>query len=166
MEKAQGWWCEICTLQFSAYKPEQRPMMIECGHTFCGTCMTSFAGKCPKCRKQFNPERSVPNFSLLDLLENLRECKLTESTFEEPVPHVCPPPVQILVPVPFPFPVRMPVPVEVQVQPPAKETRNAAASTSGIPQATDESKEVLTAGRRTADARIGEEKKVEAFPYL
>ena len=157
MEKADAWYCEICLLQFSAYNQERRPMLLECGHTFCQTCQAGFQGKCPKCRKEFRPDWCVTNFSLLELLEKLRECKLTESTFQEPVPPKPPAPVHFMVPVPFPVP--------VLVSPPAKETRSMAVGTSGLPLAAEVVQAVPSSASTVQGERRGEPM-VNTFPYL
>lgn len=87
MEKKDGWTCSICCLQYSSYKPERKPMLLECGHTFCSTCISGIQRKCPKCRQEFDSARCRPNYSLLDLLGEMREMKLTESTVGEPAPQ-------------------------------------------------------------------------------
>ena len=84
MEKSDVLKCEICFLLFSATKLDQRPTLVKCGHTFCQKCVSGFKGKCPKCRKEFDPELCVPNFTLLGLLEHLSEGSLPEIIAEKP----------------------------------------------------------------------------------
>ena len=85
MEKSEGWSCSICCVQFSSNKEERKPMILQCGHTFCKTCISGFPAKCPKCREEFVPNQCRPNYTLLDLLGDMQKLNLTESTLQKPV---------------------------------------------------------------------------------
>jgi len=67
--------CKLCTkgYNFSNNKPL---IILYCGHTFCLSCIKA-SNDCPECRQEITAFK--PNFTLLDILENLN-VNLNEST--------------------------------------------------------------------------------------
>ena len=63
--------CSICTEIF------QKPLMVNCGHTFCKNCIVKWiernkkSSKCPLCRSPIL--LSSPNQALLELIEELND---------------------------------------------------------------------------------------------
>ena len=60
--------CAVCYRNFSA---QIVPMVLACGHSFCGDCVR-LVTTCPMCRKRLtNNNRAKTNFSMLSLLEKM-----------------------------------------------------------------------------------------------
>ncbi|XP_005986962.1 E3 ubiquitin-protein ligase TRIM50 [Latimeria chalumnae] len=64
--------CPICLEVF------KEPLMLQCGHSYCKSCLTSLSGElegqvlCPVCRKEVDFNTSPPNVSLARIIEALQ----------------------------------------------------------------------------------------------
>ncbi|KAL7637860.1 UNVERIFIED_CONTAM: hypothetical protein RMT77_011472 [Armadillidium vulgare] len=67
--------CEICSVEYN--DTETIPRMLDCGHSFCTTCITQLKSPlCPKCRTNFPRGKEFPvNFSLISLVEEWKSEK-------------------------------------------------------------------------------------------
>ncbi|KAL7637859.1 UNVERIFIED_CONTAM: hypothetical protein RMT77_011471 [Armadillidium vulgare] len=67
--------CEICSLEYS--DTETIPRVLDCGHSFCTTCITQLENTlCPKCRANIPSGKEFPvNFSLISLIEEWKSEK-------------------------------------------------------------------------------------------
>ncbi|RXG61570.1 Tripartite motif-containing protein 59 [Armadillidium vulgare] len=67
--------CEICSLEYS--DNETIPRVLDCGHSFCTTCITQLENTlCPKCRANIPSGKEFPvNFSLISLVEEWKSEK-------------------------------------------------------------------------------------------
>lgn len=73
--------CGICYEIFDG-----TPQTLECGHTFCSTCLATMIANrhphktlnCPMCRKQVDTAKNAPNYTLKSILEGLEEISKKE----------------------------------------------------------------------------------------
>ncbi|KAB7494331.1 hypothetical protein Anas_04468 [Armadillidium nasatum] len=67
--------CEICSLEYS--DTETIPRVLDCGHSFCTTCIAQLENAlCPKCRANIPSRKEFPiNFSLISLVEEWKSEK-------------------------------------------------------------------------------------------
>ncbi|XP_006752668.1 PREDICTED: tripartite motif-containing protein 5, partial [Myotis davidii] len=68
------------------------PMSLDCGHTFCQACITAHSrefmigrgeSSCPVCRSTYQPETMRPNRHVANIVEALREVKLSPQEEQE-----------------------------------------------------------------------------------
>ena len=78
--------CSICLESYDT--KVKRPMMIECGHTFCRECLAKIkqtSNQCPfdsiVISKDF--EKIAINFSLEEVLESMQKLKINLEKFSE-----------------------------------------------------------------------------------
>ena len=70
--------CAVCFDEYDGEIQARHPHVLRCGHTFCKRCITLAAQgmaslRCPTCRKSNKVAKTVLNFALLQVIDDLKE---------------------------------------------------------------------------------------------